>query len=231
MGDEQASEKKTGQSWDEAVAEYLREHPGFFLGHPQLLAGLRVPHAAGGATVSLVEKQIDVLRMRNRALQSRLSGLIDAAQANESLSDRLHRIHCQLAEAPDLEAVLHVAQSRLCEAFRLEDSVVRLVAGEDRAEFVASNHGQMRAVIQNLAGATVSCLRELEPDVCSFLFSARAAQIRSVAVVALGAAGRPAGVLALASTDPDRFHPDAGTVYLARLGEFVTLALRRFVAF
>ena len=231
MGDEQASKKKTGQSWDEVVAEYLRDHPGFFLDHPQLLAGLRVPHAAGGATVSLVEKQIDVLRTRNRALQSQLSGLIDAARANESLSDRLHRIHCQLAEAPDLEDVLHVAQSRLCETFHLEDSVVRLVAGEDRVECVAPDHGQMRAVIQGLAGAAVSCLRELEPDVRGFLFSARAEQIRSVVIIALGAADRPTGVLALASTDPNRFHPDAGTVYLARLGEFLTLALRRFVAF
>ena len=50
---------------DNAVAEYLQRVPDFFERNSQLLDKLRLPHVrAGGATVSLVERQVEVLRDR-----------------------------------------------------------------------------------------------------------------------------------------------------------------------
>jgi len=37
------------------------------------------------------------------------------------------------------------------------------------------------------------------------------------------------GMLALASEDPMRFFPEMGTLYLKRLGELTSAALRRYV--
>ena len=37
------------------------------------------------------------------------------------------------------------------------------------------------------------------------------------------------GVLALGSDDAKRFFPDMGTLYLKRLGELISTALRRFI--
>jgi uncharacterized protein YigA (DUF484 family) len=39
---------------------------------------------------------------------------------------------------------------------------------------------------------------------------------------------QPLGVLALASQDPERFTADMGTLYLTRLGELVSMALKRY---
>ena len=36
-------------------------------------------------------------------------------------------------------------------------------------------------------------------------------------------------MLALASEDPQRFYPEMGTLYLKRLGELVSTALRRYL--
>ena len=63
------------------VATFLREHPEFLAQHPDLLTSLSLPHTVvgtGGKTVSLIERQIDVLRDKNRALEFQLAALIRA---------------------------------------------------------------------------------------------------------------------------------------------------------
>jgi len=46
---------------DEAVLRYLTIHPEFFNNNQDLLPRLRIPHESGKA-VSLIEKQVSVLR-------------------------------------------------------------------------------------------------------------------------------------------------------------------------
>ena len=53
---------------EETIAAYLQHHPDFFERHSALLARLRLPHARGGSTISLVERQIEVLREKHAAI-------------------------------------------------------------------------------------------------------------------------------------------------------------------
>ena len=57
-----------------------------------------------------------------------------------------------------------------------------------------------------------------------FLFGSDANDIGSVALVPLGEKGR-VGLLALGSTDRDRFHPGMSTDFLGRLAELISDAL------
>ena len=55
---------------DSSVAEYLQTYPDFFERNSPLLIKLRLPHLRdAGATVSLVERQVEVLRERNQSLE------------------------------------------------------------------------------------------------------------------------------------------------------------------
>ena len=56
---------------EEAIAGYLQHNPEFFERHQAVLARLRLPHARGGSTISLVERQIEVLREKQAALEDR----------------------------------------------------------------------------------------------------------------------------------------------------------------
>src|SRR5690554_3034051 len=68
------------------VAEYLRQNPAFFVEHDDLLADLLIPHQSGQA-VSLVERQVKLLRERN----------IDVRQDRKST--RLNSSHVRISYA------------------------------------------------------------------------------------------------------------------------------------
>ena len=85
---------------DASVAEYLQAYPDFFERNSPLLAKLRLPHLRDmGATVSLVERQVEVLRERNQSLERKLEELVDVARANDALADRIHRLSQRLIRA------------------------------------------------------------------------------------------------------------------------------------
>ncbi len=89
---------------DLGVAEYLEAYPDFFERHPQLLQRIRLPDArGGGTTVSLVERQVDVLRERNRQLEKRLAEFIENARANDALAAKIHRLTTRLVHARGLD--------------------------------------------------------------------------------------------------------------------------------
>ena len=88
---------------DDSVADFLQTFPDFFERHSALLTKLRLPHVRdAGATVSLVERQVEVLRERNQSLERKLKELVDVARANDALADRIHRLSQRLIRAHSL---------------------------------------------------------------------------------------------------------------------------------
>src|SRR5580698_3978822 len=88
---------------DASVADYLQAYPDFFERNGPLLAKLRLPHLRdAGATVSLVERQVEVLRERNQTLERKLKELVEVARANDGLADRIHRMSQRLIRAHGL---------------------------------------------------------------------------------------------------------------------------------
>ena len=66
------------------VRDYLKENGDFLQRNPDLLDHLHVSHASGSA-VSLVEKQVSVLRERNMDMRHRLTALTANARDNDQL--------------------------------------------------------------------------------------------------------------------------------------------------
>src|ERR1700678_1736498 len=103
---------------DTNVADYLQSHPDFFERNAALLAKLRLPHMRdSGATVSLVERQVEVLRERNQALERKLKELVEVARANDALSERIHRLTQRLFGARSLPETIGAAEASLREDF------------------------------------------------------------------------------------------------------------------
>src|SRR5215469_9727919 len=94
---------------EEAIASYLQRNPEFFERHQAVLARLKLPHARGGAAISLVERQIEVLREKVASLEGKLAELVRVARANDAIADRLHRFTRRLLRmVPREEAILRI---------------------------------------------------------------------------------------------------------------------------
>src|SRR5450755_218549 len=119
---------------DNSVAEYLQTYPDFFERNGPLFAKLRLPHLRdAGATVSLVERQVEVLRERNQSLERKLKELVDVARANDGLANRIHRLSQRLIGAHTLLESISAIETSLREDFDAMNSVLVLFLEEARA--------------------------------------------------------------------------------------------------
>jgi len=219
-------------SWEEAVGRYLEQTPDYFLRHPELLAALVLPHPEAGRAVSLVERQVRVLRDRNEQSTHQLKELIAFARDNDQLGERVQRFALAMIDTDSLDEVLDTAQDMLRQEFSLDGVAVRLTGNPrpscPRQEFVAPDDAMLDGLLTSLAARNGQplCGAVHAAATLEALFGAQAANIRSTAVIGLTRHALR-GVLVLASRDPQRFRADMGTVYLVRLGELLMAGVAR----
>jgi uncharacterized protein YigA (DUF484 family) len=220
---------------DGSVTQYLETYPDFFERNGALLAKLRLPHLRdSGATVSLVERQVEVLRDRNQALERKLSELVGVARANDALADRIHRLSQRLIRTRSLLETINALETSLREDFDARDSVLLLFMEqarglEDAAGRFLKTADPADAVVKTFESLLQSgkprCgqIRDTQRD---FLFGKDSIEIGSVALAPLGAKGA-LGLLAIGASDAERFHPAMSTEFLTRIGELLANALTR----
>lgn len=219
---------------EQTVHDYLAAHPDFFERHKALLSQLELPHAGGG-TVSLVERQVSMLRQKETKAQRQLRELIEVARENDVLSAKIHELTLQLLAASDLPGCIAAIEEAMRSGFGADHSV--LVLFRDPTLFKDVHGGRFfRAIERNdkalgpfdtfLDGKGPRCghVRDAQRD---FLFHEDAGEVGSVALVPLGDKS-DIGFLAIGSNDADRFHPGMSIDFLARVGDLVAGALKRY---
>ncbi|HEY2677817.1 MAG TPA: DUF484 family protein [Steroidobacteraceae bacterium] len=220
---------------DNAVADYLQNAPDFFERNSQLLAKLRLPHVRDvTATVSLVERQVEVLRERNSSLERKLKELVEVARANDTLADRIHRLSQRLIRARSMLETVNAIETSLREDFDAMHSVLVLFLEEARAlepeagrflRAAATTDEEIKSFDSLMTSGKPRCgqVRDAQRD---YLFGKDSVAIGSVALTPLGAKGT-LGILAIGASDAERFHPGMSTEFLSRIGELLTYALTR----
>ncbi len=211
----------------ETVAAYLRHHPEFFVQHEELIPEMRIPHQPGDA-VSLVERQIKLLRERNIEMRHRLSQLMDVARENDRLFDKTRRLVLDLLDASSLEEVVGAVEDSLRHEFQVP--FVSLILFSENALPVGRSVTSAEAhqsIGGLLTGGKTICgvLRGHELE---FLFgSDERDQVGSAAVVSLTHQGLH-GVLAIGSPDPQHYKSSLGTLFLGYIAEVLSRVLPRF---
>jgi uncharacterized protein len=214
---------------EESVAAYLQHHPDFFERHQALLARLRLPHVRGGSTISLVERQIEVLREKHAALEGKLAELVQVARGNDTIAEKLHRFTRRLLGARTRTEVIARIEASLREDFDAFHSVLVLIGeqaeqtGQRFLRSVRSDETNLKSFETLFASGKPRCGQARDSQ-REFLFGSDANDIGSIALVPLGEKGS-VGLLAIGSTDRDRFHPGMSTEFLARMGELTADAL------
>ena len=219
---------------EDAVHNYLEANQDFFERHGDLLGSLRLPHGSGAA-VSLVERQVSVLRQKDLKLERKLKDLIEVARTNDQLGAKMHQLTLHLLAAKGISETLEAIEAALRTGFNADLSV--LVLFGNPAEFedvkvgrffkpVARETESLKPFSTFLKSNNPRCgqVRDSQRD---FLFGKETDEVGSAALVPLGKKSE-IGFLAIGSADADRFHPGMSMDFLARLGDLVAEALKRY---
>ncbi|GAB7528696.1 DUF484 family protein [Pseudomonas sp. 3A(2025)] len=215
----------TSSSEAEAVIAYLLRHPEFFAEHDELLTSMRIPHQRGDS-VSLVERQLKLLRERNIEMRHRLSQLMDVARDNDRLFEKTRRLNLALMDAGSLDELVIAVEDSLRHDFQVP--FVSLILFGDNTMPVGrwASSSEAQNAIGGLMGEKAVCgaLREHE---LTFLFGAeQSKQVGSTALVTLNHQGL-LGVLAIGSRDPQHYKSSVGTLFLSYIADVLSRLLPR----
>lgn len=209
------------------VAAWLRRHPKFLQQFPDLAISLVVPREDGPAA-SLASYQLEVLRDKNRELSRRLQDLYAISQENERLAVRTHQLTLALMRPGSAAGVVRAMVATLGEDFK--GDLVRVVLfdpvpgleDEDWLQVIPRDDRSLQHFADCIRDGEPLCGR-LQPEKQALLYAARVDEVASSALLPV----EGVGLVAVGSTDPNRFYPGMGTLFLRMMGEAFAVALLR----
>lgn len=214
------------------VAQYLADHPDFFGQHPELLAGMQLPHPHNGQAISLVERQSLMLRERIKSLEMRVAEMVRHGQENDAIADKLVNWTRSMLLETDGSALPATLINELKRVFDVPYAGLRLWSA---APMVADQE-----CARPVAKDTVSLADSMRVPFCGSNVGFEAASwleesgasVQSIAMLPLRVGADPAtfGLLVLGSADKDRFQVTMGTAFLERIAELASAALARLRA-
>lgn len=216
------------------VAEYLLEHPDFYQSRPEVFASLKLTHEAVGG-ISLLEKQIDLLRTKNQETSDKFFELIETARAHEHLSLTVHAVALALikslgagknglSQAQKIEhvdfACADILHSRLPDMRVITHWFADFVDSADaRVSVVNADDQRIRGLVARLYAADQPVCGPFTKPEQIVLFPNFATRPESSLVTALRQpdTGRRIGLLVFTSNEANRYSPGRGTMFLTQL--------------
>lgn len=233
------SGKASEKILEQDVVQYLKEHTHFFEQHPNLLAGMTLEHNSGTA-VSIIERQVSILREQKNEAHDRLHTLIDVADKNEQLSRRFNALILALLDTQSFGQVVDFVQQRLVKDFDAHQVSIRILKGVQVAPKDLPSKDQMEAIkwdeaylsmFTQIIDKGLPVCGNLPMDQIELLFNGNYEQVRSVALIPLvkDEKSNCIGLLAIGSADKDRFRADMGTLFLSHLSQVLSRVIERHV--
>ncbi len=207
-----------------AIAQYLLDHPQFFVEHAALLGEVKLSSPLTGRAVSLQERQMEVMRDKYRALELRMSELVRHAEENAAIANRFHGWTQQLLRTREPGEIPAAVADGLVKHFIVPQATLRLwkLAPEHADTWYTNGVSEdVRLFASSLRAPYCGPNKEFEA--ASWL--AEADTVRSTVLLPLRANGSAFGLLVLGSPDPDRFSAAMATDFLVHIGETASTAL------
>lgn len=212
----------------QAVADFLKQHPDFFQQHEDLLLELRLPHQSGQA-VSLLERQMKLLRERLSDREKQLESLLDTARHNEALLSRIRRLILSLLECQDLNELASTLAEQLSNTFGTPYS--RLVITSpvhdeymNTSQLIVQSETAIEALIQAFLRKERTYCGPATAEQLELLFERGMLADGSVAIIPLQE-GDVNGYLLLGSENPDYFEAEMGTDFAQYVADVIVRLL------
>ena len=214
---------------EDDIAHYLLNSPDFFARHAEVLAGVQFVSPHSKRTVSLQERQAEMLREKIKVLEARIMEMVRHGNDNVALADKMLRWSRALFLVSSAAALPGRLVTELTEQFAVPQVALRLWG-------LASEFADLPHAVEVSEDAKLFASALGEPfcglntgfEAAQWLAAPDAAVSLALIPLRSGEADSPAfGMLVLASPDSQRFRPDMGTEFLLRFGEIASAALTR----
>ena len=208
------------------IAEYLSQHPHFFEEHAELLAKIKLTSPVMGRTISLQERQMEIVREKLKVMELRLSDLMRVAQDNDVITDRFQHWTRELLLARNDVDLPYILTRNIQEIFALPYATLRLwdVAPDFKHTwFAAPTTEDVQLFAKGLR--TPFCGANNDFEAAAWIESDQ--PITSIAMLPLRLSMEDAcfGMLVLGSPDPNRFTKDMATDFLSKIADTSSAAL------
>lgn len=207
---------------EELVIEYLCTHPEFFQTHEDLLENLHIPHTCGRA-ISLIERQVQMLRHKNQLQNAELMNTTHIARENERIFGLTKKLTLQLLKSRDWSDALSELHKMLTTEFNVDYVRIGLTKSAsdqlpELGEFVFPYVADEQPVIKDLLKVNKAICKRLSNEQLLYFFSDKMKKVHSCAIIPIGRQGMH-GFLALGSTDKVKFHRNKDTLFLDYIGK------------
>ncbi len=226
---------------EEAIADFLAQNPDFFARHPRLLTELDLHHASDG-TVSLVDRQVQLLRTRNEDLRRHLNEILTNATDNDGTFARTRTFTLALMDADGLSALDRTLAKHLVDGFEADHAICFVrgwtpVPEDDQGGSPFAHLAGIREdgepPLPRLFDLDDPSCRACRPEDYARLFpDAGIKAPGSIALVPMhvgntGTNRDLTAALVIGAKDPRRFAPDMGKVFLFYIGDVLARTLIR----
>ena len=217
---------------EEQVVKHLRGNPGFFLNHPELLSNIKLPHDSGKA-ISLVEKQVDILREQGVKANKKLKDLTDNARTNDEIFDItrsliLALLNCNTVEDISISVQMQLARLRnvdACELIFLNQSKLSLstaIRVED-SKIIREKFSDVFRLERPFFG-------QLSQEKILYLFPLSGETINSTALCPVNGNDETLALLALGNKSANHFNMYLDTLFLDFICEVLDKVTRRLAS-
>lgn len=206
------------------VVEFIQANPEFFQRHPDLLAHLRMPNQNNG-TISLVERQTQVLREKVSALQEEITELMVVARQNEKIYQVFVELYVQLLECETISDVENTLANIFSHELQMTSTKLKVFSEQKDNTFLLPRLGQ-KALMENRLSKQSFYMGRLNQTESSWLFE----DSHNIASVALIKIGDDLALLAVASDKEEHFQPQMDTLFIGQLQRLLGLILPKILS-
>ncbi len=215
----------------ELIRDYLKENPDFFTDNSDLLAEITLPHGENGA-ISLVEKQVAMLRERDKSSRVKLDEFLKAAKQNDDIFKKSQFMVLGLIEATDKDSFLKNLEKGFKRDFK-SSAYSLMIFGDEPKQI---NHftsvvskDTAKEYVASLIRSTKPTLGVLRPAEQDFLFRHQSEKVKSAVVLSVREGRNQIALLAIGNSDPNYFKAGMGTIFVQFIADVLARMIPRFL--
>ena len=215
-----STDKKNKVS-NKEIAEYLILNPNFFKENPEVLNSIEIIHESGAA-VSLIQKQVELLRSNYNSTTDKLMELLGIAKNNEDIFTLTKELILSLIDASSIEEIVALIEKSFVADFGAKKSKVLFFteSSKNLPKGRVKNPAEARNILGNLLKPGKIFCGEVNKKVAKFIFNQKTG-VKEMALVPLNSSSL-LGLIALGSDQPGKYSDNKDTLFLDFIAEVVS---------